>query len=273
VTVRGALVAVTALLALTSACGGDSGGGSASSGDDPVAAAQRRLAAVHRATIDLSFTADTGTADKPGDPVGFRLAGPFQLPGGDGDLPVAELRNTRLLGDHQVASTFVSTGTRAFVVPEGSAPVELKGEQLDALRGSNGAGAANLEALHLSKWFATRKVTTANGTTTVRGDLDAPAAITDVLALSDGTSGSTKPPTLAGKDADQLRSLVRSSSIELTVDSDDRTPQHLHFDVRFAPEDRPKVAAILPDLAGVGLTFDLRLTDVGRAVEVTVPRR
>jgi hypothetical protein len=225
------------------------------------------LAKVQRADLDVKFVAAAGSESAPGKDVGFALAGPFQLPAKDGDLPVAALTSTRLLGDHQVETRFVSTGKRAWVVDDGGKAVELRGQQLDALRGSTKAQGADLTALHLSKWFATRKVTKTGDTVTVTGTLDAPAAIADVLALSGGPD--QKP--IDGKDAERLRSLVRASSVKLVADRDDDTLRTLHFDVRFAPEDQPKLAEVLPGLAGVDLRLDLALRDVGKAIHVEAP--
>jgi hypothetical protein len=245
------------------ACGADDGTGS----NDPVAGAQARLAEVHRADIDVKFVAAAGSDSTPGKDVGFALSGPFQLPAHDGDLPVAALTSTRLLGDHQVETRFVSTGKRAWVVADDGKAVELSGQQLASLRGSTKAQGADLTALHLSEWFATRKQVTSGDTVTVTGTLDAPVAIADVLALAGGAGA--KP--LAGKDAERLRSLVRSSSVKLVADRDDDTLRTLHFDVRFAPEDQPKLAEVLPGLAGVDLRRDLALHDVGKAVHVEAP--
>ena len=247
---------VVAALVLA-ACGGGKGSGH---DDDPVSAAQSRLAKIDRATIAMRFTAAAGD----GKDVGFRLDGPFQLPDHDRDLPVASLTSTRLLGGQSVETRFVSTGKRAWVVTDGKA-TELRGQQLDALRGSTEAKGADLTALHLSKWFATRKTSRGGDAVKVTGTLDAPTAIGDVLALSGGTS------RLAAKDAERLRSLVRSSSVELVADPDDDTIRTLHFDVHFAPDDEPKVAEVLPELAGVDLRFDLALDEVGKPVQVEAP--
>lgn len=258
-----------ATLLTAAACGSGGGGGAAASSDDPVAAAQARLAEIDRATIEVKFVAAAGTAASPGKDVGFSLAGPFQLPKGDGDLPVASLTSTRLLGDKQLVSRFVSTGKRAWVVPADGKPVELQGRQLDALRGSTKAGGADLTALRLSKWFATRKVVTAGDTVAVTGTLDAPTAIADVIALSGGAAGTTPP--LKPADADRLRALVRSSNVKLVAERKDATIRSLQFDVRFAPEDQPKLAEVVPGLAGVDLRLDLALRDVGKAVRVQPP--
>jgi hypothetical protein len=266
---RGLLCTGVAVLALAGACGNGGGTGTASS--DPVAAAQAQLAKTKRATIDLRLAADAGKADAPSTKqVGFELQGPFALPEKDGALPVADLTSTRLLGEHQAKSTFVSTGQRAWVVTDGHA-VELRGKQLDALRGTTKGGAADLDSLHLTKWFATRKESTSGDTTVVRGELDAVAAVNDVLAMA-GSFGATGTKPIEGSDADRLRALVRSSSVELDTDSGDHHLRHLTFDVRFAPEKEPEVARLLPDLAGVGLHLELRLTDVGRAVHVSAPK-
>jgi hypothetical protein len=271
VTVRRLLVAVLGVGAMAFAACGDGPSSSAAAKDDgdPVAAAQDRLAEVDRATIDVRFVASAGDGDTSGKDVGFALEGPFQLPEDDGDLPVASLTSTRMLGDHDVETRFVSNGERAWVLTDdgGKKVVELQGQQLDALRGSTKASGADLTALHLSDWFATKKTTTSGDTVTVTGTLDAPTAIADVLALS-GAAG-TDP--LDAADAERLRQLVRSSSVKLVADRDDHTLRTLHFDVRFAPEDQPKLAEVLPQLAGVDLRLDLALHDVGKDVEVEAP--
>jgi hypothetical protein len=59
--------------------------------------------------------------------------------------------------------------------------------------------------------------------------------------------------------------------VKLVADRADDTLRTLHFDVRYAPEDQPKLAEVLPGLAGVDLRLDLALTDVGKAVHVEAP--
>ncbi|HUP86579.1 MAG TPA: hypothetical protein VM143_13000 [Acidimicrobiales bacterium] len=268
---RSARIGAVAALATVALAVGACGDGSSKS-DDPVEAAQDSLANVKRVTIELRLTATAGSADDRTGDVGFALTGPLQLPEGDGDLPIADLRSTRMFGraKGEVETQFVSTGSRAWV-SNGSELVELKGKQLDGLRGTT-KGGADLEALHLSRWFATRKVTERGGTTTVTGTLDAPSAINDVVTLAGSSGGDAGGARLQGKDAEQLRSLVRSSSVEL-VSSADGGLQRLHFDVHFAPDEASKsaVARLLPSLAGVDLTFDLRLRNVGRKVTVRPP--
>lgn len=261
---------------LVGACSDGNGNGTAADADrrtavekDPVAATQAALPQVKQATIDLRFAANTGSVESPGKDVGFQLQGPFQLPTKDGDLPVTKLKNTQLLGDKEVSTTFTSTGSRAWIESDGKT-VELKGSQLDSIRGTTKAG-ADLEALRLGSWFATREVTVEGDTTTVRGTLDAPVAVADVLALS-GSFGSSSVKPFEAADADRLRALVRSSSVELVTSTRSAVLRRLHFQVRFAPEDRSKLAEVLPDLAGVGLTLDLRLADVGKPVKVTAPK-
>lgn len=257
-------IVAVAMALVVAACGG-------SSKRDPVVAIQAGLARVQRAHLDLRFVAEAGAEGHGTGDVGFALAGPFALPTANGGLPVAKLTSTMLRGQQPaVESTFVSTGSRAWVVTEGR-PVELRGAQLDSLRGSTATG-ADLESLHLADWFATRKVAEAGDRVTVTGTLDAAAAINDVLALAAPLGAGSQPP-LRGKDATRLQSLVRSSTVRVVAVGKTPTLRELHFDVRFEPgkaaaED---LASLLPSLAGVGLSFDLRLTAVGAEVVVEPP--
>ncbi len=229
-TVVGALLVA---LALGGACGGSSGGTGGTRPSDPVVAIQQRLGEVRSATLDLRLAARAGAS---GNEVGFQVRGEFASPAHDGDLPKADLTSTRLLGDTTTEATFLSDGRRAWVRTTDGATTELTGATLAGLRGTTAA--SDLEALHLRSWFATRTVTVADGTRTIRGTLDAPAAINDVFGLAGSLGAGTSAAPLDGADADRLRRLVRASSVELVADAGDDTLQSLHFDVRFARRTR-----------------------------------
>jgi predicted small lipoprotein YifL len=235
---------------LTLAACGKVGPSGAAKAEDPVTATQARLAKTEKADLDLRLVA--------ADNVGFELKGPFAAPTKDGALPVAKLTMTRLLGDTTQESTFVADGTAAYVETTGGQKVELTGNQLSSLRATTAKGAADLGGLHLDKWFATRDTKVNGDTTVVTGELDAAAAVNDVFGLA-GSLGTTASNRLTGDDADRLRKLVQSSRVELVTTTKSYRLRSLHWDVRFAAKDEPKVAQLLPDFAGVNLAFDLKI--------------
>jgi predicted small lipoprotein YifL len=235
---------------LTLAACGKVGPSGAAKTEDPVTATQAKLAKTTEADLDLKLVA--------ADNVGFELKGPFAAPTKDGALPVAHLAMTRLLGDKTQESTFVSDGNAAYVEAPGGKRVDLTGDQLSSLRATTAKGAADLGGLHLDKWFATRDTKVQGDTTVVSGELDAAAAMNDVFGLA-GSLGATAGNRLTGADADRLRKLVQSSRVELVTTTKDHRLRSLHWDVRFAAKDEPKVAQLLPDFAGVTLAFDLKI--------------
>jgi hypothetical protein len=241
------------------------------SATDAVNATQHELAGIESAGLGLNLVAEAGADGNSTSQVGLELKGPFQRPISDGALPVARLVSSRWVGSNKTASTFTSTGSRAFVEADGKL-VELQGSQLDGIRGTTKSDqVADLGGLHLSKWFKDRKESTTADTTTVTGTLDAPEAINDVFGLAGALGTGDSQQRLEGKDADRLRALVRSSNIELVTGATDHVLQSLTWNVTFAPGNEAEIKTLLPRMSGVVLRFRLTLSDVDQPVKVDPP--
>jgi hypothetical protein len=248
----------------TAACGR----GAAVTPSDPVEATQARLAEVRRASLDMELRATAGSTGTTATAV--QIKGPFQAPSRDRELPVARLESARLIGTQRTTTTFISTGTRAWV-DAGGAVTEIQGAQLDALRATTKKDADQLGGLHLTRWFGERRASTAAGVTTVTGTLDAPSAINDVFGLAGAFGAGENRRTLTGKDAERVRELVSTSRVELVTGADDHVLRSLRFDVTFAPQGDAEIRRLLPDVSSAGLHFSLRLADVGKPVRVAAP--
>jgi len=59
--------------------------------------------------------------------------------------------------------------------------------------------------------------------------------------------------------------------VELVTTSATSTLRSIRFDVGFGTTTTAQVAALIPALSGASLHFELRLTDVGKPVVVSVP--
>jgi hypothetical protein len=106
--------------------GSGCGGGVASVLDETT----DNLAKVRSGDLRLAMTAAAG-AEGEARPVGFEVTGPFSVASAVGELPLARLRRTRLVGRALEPSTFVSTGQRAFLEVAGKA---LPPGQVEVLR-------------------------------------------------------------------------------------------------------------------------------------------
>jgi hypothetical protein len=60
--------------------------------------------------------------------------------------------------------------------------------------------------------------------------------------------------------------------VELVTGTTDHVLRSLRFDVGFgSPDEAAEAAKVLPELRGASLHFELRLTEVGKAVKVALP--
>lgn len=260
-------------LAVSGACG--------ELGSSPLEAVDEELRDVESGTIDFTFAGRAGGGASPegGDaggegPVGFRLAGPFSF-AGDGDLPVAELTYTRLLGATTEESTFISTGGAAFVkTAEGTfelPPEALRGLQLEKDPSSESDG---LGRLQLRKWFAGEAKRTTDGDSDVfTGTIDPTEMFADLASLSRqlGAGEADELAELTKTDRARLESMVESSKLTVVAGKKDHILRTMEADVVLgaALDDRARQA--LGRLAGAGLEIRLTLTDANQPVAVEAP--
>jgi hypothetical protein len=275
---RARSIAVVALViagvAVAGACGDGRSAGAKAVGD-----AQHGLATVHSGDLHLRMTAAAGV-DSSGHDVGFELAGPFEMRSPAGGVPIARLDYAQLAGAERRTSTFVSTGTRAFVEVAGHA-YELPQQQVASLAATTPAK-GSLAELDLTRWAVKPRVagtTDLDGTTVDRIDaaVDVVPALNDVLQLAGalgapapGSDAST-PGLIAGADADRLRSAVSSSTFELLSGHDDHVLRSLRFDVTFAADQLAQVKATMGALTGAKLSFLLTVDHPNEEVHVDAP--
>jgi hypothetical protein len=254
-------------LSMLAACGGGA--------DSALEEADEKLADVDSATLDLAFEARAVEGEEETGPVGFRLQGPFSFES-EGELPVADLRYTRLLGRETQEASFISTGSAAFVRTDGRL-VELDDEQVESLRLDEGdaGGGAGLDQLDLAQWVEDPKE--GNGprvdgvaTTRVTGRLNVAEALGDIarLAAQLGAADSSVGD-LSDDDRRRLARLADARTVEVVTGEDDGFLRRLRADVTFRPATADQR---LRALAGARLTIRLDLSRVNQRVEVNAPR-
>ncbi len=266
----GVFVLIAAVVALGAGCGG----GGESVLEDTTAG----LAKIRSGELRMAMTATAGTEGE-GRPVGFEVAGPFSVPSAAGELPLARLRRTRVVGTALEPTTFVSTGRRAFLEVDGKA-YELPPEQVQALRAKEAPkdGGAGLRRLDLAKWGV--EPTVGDGgrldgvpVQRVTGAVDVVKALNDIVAVADDI-GSARDEGLRPVDpasGDRVKRAVRSSTFEVITGKDDHLLRRLRLDVVFAAGDLQALQQALGPLAGTRLRFELDLSGLNRRVEVAEP--
>jgi hypothetical protein len=261
-------LALAAAVAL-SACG--SSGGE----DTAQASVQSGLAKIKRGTLSLKFTGGAGEADN-GHDVGFALDGPFDLSGKPGTLPIARLRFRQLRGANETATTFVSTGERAFVLAGGTT-VELGDDQLQSLRLTKPKDTADVAGLHLDEWAtgpAQAQAGQMEGGVAVErtdSDVDPVQALNDIFGLARQFGRGVK--AIEGQAADDVRKAVRSARMTLLVGVQDRLVRKLALDITFGT-DGPTDPAVgqalsqaLGDLSAARLHLDLSIDRPNQPIE------
>jgi hypothetical protein len=209
--------------------------------------------------------------------MGFELEGPFALPVGDETLPVAEFRYTQIAGPESAEATFISTGEEAFVEIGGQAyelPVEDLAEEPAA---APAAAAAGLGSIQLDRWIREPELSDGGevggaDTWKITADLNAGAAIPDLMELS-GSLGSTGMlSAFDGTGSDQLEQAVESSTIEVFTGKDDRLLRRLVMDVRLGLSHlEEELGGAALGLADLHLRFEVEVADIGRQVSVEAP--
>lgn len=228
---RAAAILASAALA-ASGCGGDSASeivGDAAESLDEIVAGELR--------VELEVTPQ-GTS--PGDPFGFRLSGPFEVPTEPG-LPVAELRYSQFASGEDFTATLESGPDGAAITTETGAEIALTEEQTAALEtAGRGEGLAAL-GLDFDEWIEDPEAgdgpsVAGEATERVSGTLDVSAALEDLARAAGGEAQELDERTREG-----IEDAVERSSIELLVGEDDRALRRveLELDVRGADEIEP----------------------------------
>lgn len=256
---RAALTAL-ALVGLV-ACGGGGSGGSA---QDALRETAKNLDDIRSGRIDLRLTAESAGAPAP---VGFTLKGPFALPKEEG-LPVADLAVTELRGKQELATRFVSTGTEAWVVRDGGAPVKLSGNGGVSVGGSEGG----LGSLRIDGWLRDPQSSdVGDDAQRITAGLNVAAAFDDLGRLGERLKSSS----LAGLrplDEDAKAALERSakdSSVEVVTGKEDRLLRRLVLTVTLTGAG--EVPEGLRSLVPVTLSLTLDLAEVNQPVKVDPP--
>jgi hypothetical protein len=210
-----------------------------------------------------------------GQQVGFRVSGPFALPKA-GQLPVAKLTYTQVLGSREATLTLVSDGVDAFVVVKGQA-YQLSADQVEQLRGTSGAlQTGGLAQLRVGDWVRDPRtgpcgpVAAAADVDCVHGSLDVANAVNDLLEL--GRDLGRNVPVLRPGNQRQIGRAVASSTVVLATGHDDRLLRALAIDVLFRPQVPDALRQSLGSLVGGKLHFTIAVASPNRPVHVTVPQ-
>jgi len=225
----GLIGAACALALATAGCGGTSAG-------SVVSETSKNLAKIHSGVLDLKLMV---TPRGGGQPFGFELRGPFSIR--PGKLPVARVAYTQTANGHSATATFVSDGTRAWVVSSGGTK-PLSAAQAVALRGSAqvlGGGGGGLSSFDVGAWLRQPKLS--DGGTVGGAPTDRITGQLDVVSAANGLMGfaalaGRNATQIAGADATRLRDATRSSSVAVLTGKKDRLLRRLSLsaDLGFA---------------------------------------
>jgi hypothetical protein len=269
-------VAALVVALVVGACGG--GGSSGRAADLDAAgvadATSARLAEIDSATVDLDFSGSTAPKDD-GDgarpALGFRLQGPFSLEG-DGPLPVADLTYTQHKGTEEERSTFLSTGTAAYV-RTGDDTFRLPADRVARLAVDRGKG-GGVAGLRLGSWFVDPKLTRDGDDDVVVGRVRPDVAFRDLAALASrlGVPEHAELDALAEEDRSRLESLISSSSLRLVSNHDDHVLRSLTLRVDLSSgTEAAGPGSPLASLGHARIDLRLALSHVGEDVHVEAP--
>jgi hypothetical protein len=259
-----AVVAVAALGACTTA--------SASPSEKLLRATQDGLGRVRSGHLTMTMVVQPD----PTEPVGFKLDGDFAVPASTGELPVARLEYSRLLGKSSIVSSFISTGTAAYLRDE-TGTWQLPPDQLASLRAADTGGAAGLEGLHPARWLKRPRLSAAPATdgvpaTRIDGEVDGVAALEDVFAMV-RRFGATDavPKSFSAEDRKRLAAAVSRATATVVTGTDDHVVRDLDLDVGFQSVSDQKLRDALGPLAALDLHFEIQVRRVNQPVSVAAP--
>lgn len=238
------------------------------------------LAEVKSGDLRLAMMASAGASGEER-PVGFEVTGSFAEAAAAGELPVARLRRTRVVGGPLEPTTFVSTGKRAFLEVGGTA-YEIPESQVQSLRARDvpEKSAGGLQRLDLAGWARAPEMTDGGQVDgapvqRVAGRVDVARALSDILAVANqvGAAPDEGLRPIDGDGARRLERVVRSSHLEVFTGKEDRLLRRLRLDVTFAAAaaDLQDLEVALGPLAGSRLHLEMELSGFNRKVDVQAP--
>lgn len=229
--------------------------------------ADRALGALERGEISLGVRASAGQAEDRTGPVGFDIAGRFDIAAGTA-LPVVDLAYTRLLGERKEVTTVQSDGARMVVTTDGVPvevpPAEARQLQLERDR-PTGVGDLGVRGWVRDADEGEGPVVDGVPTRRVTGPVDAADLMSDLAVLAGQVSGRGGGPRLDEEAAERVRSRVRSGDVELLVDEDD-LPRRVRATVDFGAAVAPELEEALGPYAGVRMEVTLEVRAPGRPV-------
>jgi hypothetical protein len=243
------------------------GGGGEDSATDVLSETADNLGEIRSGELSLELL----FSGPEGEQQGFRLQGPFSLAGDR--LPVAQLDYTQVAGDQQANVTFISTGSQAFAEVNGTAyelPPELVNEIERATGDLETEGLG--ERIELGNWIENPR--RAEGgmvggaeTDRITANLNVVNVVNGLLEIASAFSGTESPPKVEGQAAEQLRNAVDIARIQVYTGKEDRLLRRLVVSIDFSPEAPSEVKSIL----GVGVDFELAVSDPNKDVNVSAP--
>jgi hypothetical protein len=260
------LVLLAAACAVLAGCGG-------ANGSKLIEQTAAKVGNIKSGRLDLALLVTPRGAG--GQQVGFRVSGPFALPKA-GQLPVAKLRYTQVLGSREATLTLVSDGVDAFVVVNGQ-PYQLSADQVEQLRGTSGAlQTGGLAQLRVGDWVRSPRtgpcgsIAPGANVDCVHGSLDVANAVNDLLQL--GRDLGRSVPILRAGNERQIRRAVGSSTVVLAAGHDNHLLRALAIDVHFRPKVPDSLRESLGSLVGGKLHFTIAIASPNRPVHVTAPQ-
>lgn len=254
------LAPVLALLLVAPACSQDGP-------REQLATTAQKLAEIRSGELSLRASVEN---EGPG--AGFELSGVFELPGEEGSLPVASIDYTQIAGDEQAQSAFVSDGEAACVkVADGYQ--QLSAEQLELLQGSVGSSSETdgaLQQLGIEDWIeGEASMEEDDGSRTFTSSLNVPAAIGDIVELTQsyGASSGLEPLDEAG--TEQIENAVQSSLLEVEASSETDHLERLFVEVEFGTEEQYR--ELLGELASATFSLEMTLSNHNEDIEVSLP--
>jgi hypothetical protein len=257
-----------ALIALAAAsltgCGGSSAG-------SVVSETTSNLGKIHSGVLDLKLMI---TPHGGGQPFGFELKGPFSLR--PGKLPVARVAYTQTANGTSGTATFVSDGTRAWVVSSaGTRP--LTAAQAAPLMGATqalGGSGGGLSGFDVGAWVNHAKVSDGGAvggaqTDEITGDLDVVAAANGLMGFA--ALAGRNATQIAGADATRLRDAVKSSSVDVFTGKDDRLLRRMALSADLGFDVPAGLKNALGTNVGAKIDFLLAVTDPNKPVVVHRP--
>jgi hypothetical protein len=255
------------------------GCGKASPPARALSATTSHLSDIHSGRLTMSLLGSSAAgSEASGGAEGFRLEGPFSVATKKGQLPVADLEFTRIVGGSEQHTRFTSTGSAAFLRIQ-SGVYRLPDARVADLRARGKAGnGAGLAGLDLNKWVShptMRAAGSLDGMPVVRisGRLDPVRALNDMLSVASGLGASDpgSPTHLTGSAADRVRKAVRSSNVEIITGRDDHLLRELRVTIGLEVNARERLRTALGRLAGVQLSMHLAVAAPNRPIRVVAP--